>query len=777
IKQQYPDCLIFFRLGDFYELFSDDAVIASKELGIVLTKRVNVPMCGIPWHAHEMYLTRLVKNGHKIAICDQIETPEEAKKRGYKAIVERKVTRIVTSGTLIEDSMLGDKQNNFLLALSNEFNNRIGVAYADVSTGRFFVEEIDSASLLSIISKVSPSEIICPDKLLSKKEFLEKICIYKSIIWALPNNCSSTSAEENLAKFFDIKFIDSFGSFSKCEIEAISEITEYISSVYKSHNIGLSPPKLVKTSEIMHLDHFTRKSLEIDSSPNGKNCSLLHNIDKTLTPHGARLLSRWVMAPLIDTDKINKRLDHIEFFVNHRQILNNVRNTLNHFPDLERALSRILINKAGPRDLKAISISIQKSHELKDNLLGLNFSFDVINNIQKRLDAALVDNLPLLARDGNFIKKGYDAELDEYNELLNNGEYVIQKLQKTYIEEIGITTLKIKNNGILGYFIEVSSNYVSKIPYHFIHRQTLGSSIRYTTKELLDIANKIYSANSNANHREMQIFEELIQYVISFKDSLRVLTDNISFLDVISSLAVLAIENKYVKPIFTNDLAINIRNGRHPVVENMLKAKGTKFIPNNYYLNDNSKTAILTGPNMGGKSTYLRMNALIIIMAQIGSFVPADEAIIGIVDKIFSRVGASDDISYGKSTFMVEMLETATILRQATHRSFIILDEIGRGTSTYDGLAIAWAVVEELALNIKARTIFATHYHELANIKDIIPNVIFLTVKVEEWNEKIVFLYNIEEGFANKSYGINVALLAGFPDRVINRAKEILKNI
>jgi DNA mismatch repair protein MutS len=489
------------------------------------------------------------------------------------------------------------------------------------------------------------------------------------------------------------------------------------------------------------------------------------------------------MNPLIDIQRINKRLDYVEFFINNKDILNEVRDVLKHFPDCERALSRVVINKARPRDLKTILISIQKSLALEcliskfDNLRKLKFSFQSIEKIQKTLEAAIVDSPPLLARDGGFIKSGYDAGLDEYRNFLDNGEHIIQKMQQRYAEETGIPSLKIKNNGVLGYFIEVSPNYASKIPYTFIHRQTVGSAIRYTSKELSEIANKIYSASSNAKYRELEIFEEIIKKITSFSDDLKAVIDSVSFLDVVSSLSLLAIENGYTRPTFTNDKTIDIQNGRHIVVENNLKSSGSKFVANNCVMSGDSEILILTGPNMGGKSTYLRMNAIIIIMAQIGSFVPAERAVIGVVDRIFSRVGASDDISAGKSTFMIEMLETATILRQATERSFVILDEVGRGTSTYDGLAIAWAVIEELGLSMKVRTIFATHYHELINIKNTVPNVKFLTVKVEEWNENIIFLHKIEDGFTSKSYGIHVASLAGFPNKVVNRAKELLSSM
>jgi DNA mismatch repair protein MutS len=782
IKKQNPDCLLLFRLGDFYELFFEDAVKTASELGIVLTQRNGVPMCGIPWHAHEMYLTKLVKNGHRVAICDQVETPEEARLRGWKGPIERKVVRIVTSGTIVEQSMLLEKSHNFLMAISNMLDNKLGVAYADVSTGSFFVEEINCEDLLLTISKISPTEVVCPDSLLSKKDFLESVDKFKSIIIALPNSkFTGNSPSSKLAAFFKVNFIDSFGNFSKCELEAAAEIVEYISDVYSANNVGLSIPKLIHYGDYMVLDHFTRKSLELDKTQNGcKKGSLLHDIDNTLTSQGGRLLERWLMQPLVNTQEIEKRLDFVEFFVNETLVLQEIRNVLKNFPDVERALSRVLLQKAGPRDLRYVAIAIEKFLDLDrvlsklEKLEKLTLSADSLITLKDLLNTSLIAEPPVLTRDGGFIKKGYDRELDELVDLMDNGEYVIQKLQKTYVEETGIQTLKIKHNGTIGYFIEVSPNHISKIPYSFIHRQSLGSCIRYTTRELTDIAGKIYSAESSAKRREMEIFEELIAQIAFFAETIRYISDNASFIDVVTSFSYLAINNHYSRPIISNDKTFYVKNGRHPVVENRLLSNGVKFISNDCEMADDCELLILTGPNMGGKSTYLRQNAIIAIMAQIGSFVPADIAKIGVIDRIFSRVGSSDDISSGKSTFMVEMLETATILRQSTEKSFVILDEVGRGTSTYDGLAIAWAVIEEIATNIKARAIFATHYHELIKIKECLENVRFLTVKVTTWEDQVIFLHKVEEGFASKSYGLNVAALAGFPKKVILRANEVL---
>lgn len=786
IKEEHFETLLFYRLGDFYELFYEDALVASKELGLVLTKRGDVPMCGIPWHASEMYITKLVKNGHRVAICEQMETPEEAKKRGgSKATVERKVTRVITMGTLIEQGMLSEKSNNFLLSISNNHDNKIAIAYADVSTGKFIVEEVSLNELTSTIAKVNPVEIICPDNLLSKKEILDSLDNYKSIIRAIPNSrFMQTSAKERLAKFFKVKFIDSFGNFSNQIIEAASALVEYVAEAYKSDNVNLLFPKIVNHLEHMYLDNFTRRSLELLTSQSGeKKGSLLFNIDKTKTSQGGRMLSRWLMEPLTSVSKINQRLDFVEFFIKTPALLGIVNKYLSNFPDMERSVSRILMKKAGPRDLKCILIALKKAFELNSyisqfqELKSIELSFENVEKITQILDAALIDDVPILSRDGGFIRKGYDSELDEYINILENGESIIKDLQRQYVQETGIPNLKIKNNLVLGYFIEVSPNFAPRVPYKFTHRQSLATSMRYSSEDLVEIANKIYSAESNVKRREIAIFEDLVEMISKEKEKIRFVSDRVSFLDVCSAFSELAIENNYVRPELSSDRIFDIKKGRHPVVENNLKKKGENFIANDCDFSEDVFVSLLTGPNMGGKSTYLRQNAIIVIMSQIGSFVPADFARIGIVDRIFSRVGASDDISSGKSTFMVEMIETATILQHATERSFVILDEIGRGTSTYDGLAIAWAVIEDIAKRINSRTIFATHYHELKELKDSIQQIKFLTVKVEEWNNKIVFLHKIENGFADKSYGINVAALACFPKNVLNRAEEILKKL
>ena len=790
IKEKYNDCLLFYRLGDFYELFFEDARIVSKELGLVLTqKSTGMPMCGVPWHAHEMYLTKLIKKGYRVAICEQTETPEEARaKRGCKATVERKVIRVVTQGTLIESSLIDNKTNNYLLSISigspND-NNNIGLAYADISTGKFFVEEINKNDIMSSIEKISPSEIICPDKLLNNSDILSYLSHYRSIIHPLPNaKFVQSSSIKRLSDFYGVKFIDAFGNFSDHVLDAASAIVEYISSVYIETKINLSIPKMINSSDFMQIDFFTRKSLELQKTLSGdRKGSLLDNIDNTLTSPGSRLLTNWISSPLSNIDKINKRLDYIDFFMNNKSILSDIRSILSDFPDVERSCSRVFMEKSGPKDLNcvrfalAISKNIDKIISKYDILKPLSMTFEGMENLLHNLNNAMQDDVPNLVRDGNFIKKGYDRELDEYRDILQNSEFIIKGLQEKYVNLSQIQNLKIKHNNIIGYFIEISSNYMNKVPYEFIHRQTLASVMRYTTHELMTIANKIYSAESDTIRREFIIFEDLCRKIQFYKKYLENLCYKISFLDCVTSLSDLAIQRDYTRPEIVDEKIMSIKNGRHPVVEMSLSQMGENFVSNDCSMDEKSYISLLTGPNMGGKSTFLRQNAIIVILSHIGSYVPAESAKIGIVDKIFSRVGASDDIASGRSTFMVEMIETATILCQATEKSFVILDEIGRGTSTYDGLSIARAVVESIHDDIKCRTIFATHYHELKNLENTIKNLQFITVHVEEKNDNIIFMHKIKHGFANKSYGIHVASIAGVPQKVIKRAREILKEL
>ena len=782
VKKQYQDSLLFFRLGDFYELFNEDAKIAAKELGLALTKRVDMPMCGIPWHAYEMYLAKLVNNGHKVAICDQLETSDEAKKRtsGGKVTIKRGVTRVITKGTLIESFLMQEKQCNFLLAIFVN-KNKVGLAYADISTCQFQIENISVSELSAALIRIAPEEIICGDDVFCNSEIMQLLHEYKNIIHTVPSVKFTTAyANKVISDFYSAKFLDAF-CCDDVVLSAIAMVIEYVCSMYFDAKIKLAFPTKVVQKEILYMDEFTRKSLEIYKA-NSRGCSLLKTIDKTLTAAGARMLAEWLVKPLNNINKITQRLNFVEFFTKNIEFLNKIRALLKNMPDIERSLTRVYMQKCGPRDLVVVKNAISIIFDINlllssiEFLSDFNFEIEKVRQIYQKIDTAIVDdNIPYLARDGGFIKFGYDCDLDDFRKFSENGELFIKALQDRYIKETGINNLKIKQNSVLGYFIEITPNNISKVPYSFIQRQSLSSGIRYTTADLEEVATKIYTSNENARKRELVIFEQICAEISFFYDILMTASKKAAFLDCITAFAFLAIEQKYVKPDIVNDEILDIVDGLHPVVAHNLAQNGEEFITNSCKIDQNSIVSIVTGPNMGGKSTFLRQNALIIIMAQIGSFVPAKKAIIGVVDKLFSRVGANDDISSGKSTFMVEMLETATILRQATSKSFIIIDEIGRGTSTYDGLSIAWAVINEIHNNIKARTLFSTHYHELCKI--LLKNIQFLTVTVAENNEQITFLHKIVNGFADKSYGIHVAKIAGFPENVTKDAEKILAQL
>jgi DNA mismatch repair protein MutS len=783
IKEKHLDSLLFYRLGDFYELFYEDAEVASAELGLVLTKKQEAPMCGIPWHAYETYLTKLIKKGYKVTICEQDETPEEARrKRGYHSPVNRSVARVVTRGTLIESTLLESNLHNFMMTISIERNNEVGISYIDISTGVFEVAKISSDTILDAIHKVNPSEIVCVDEMLNSRGVLSNLEDYKSIIHTVP--AFAFIKEEGvkiLKNFYGPKCFFDIDALSPQVSMAASMAVYYILNVYMNKDVCIPFPKMLDEKNCLQMDFFTMRSLELTQSQSGKKeNTLIWTIDRTLTPFGLRLLSRWLMYPLIDSTKINKRLDCVEMFCNNTDLLQTVRNKISKFPDMERALSRVIMDRAGPRDVNIIRVGLRKSlilwEDLKNtNLFGENgLLFVGIETLLDVLESSIKDEVPALARDGDFIKPGFDESLDKIRNVIEDGEKIIHDLQKKYVSETKINSLKIKKNNLFGYFIEVAPNYISRVPYSFTRRQTLSSCLRYTTEELSEIADKMYSAEANVLQSELIIFGTITRRIKMFQENLKGLISKIAFVDVISSLALLAKEEKYVRPLITDTKEMLIREGFHPMVKINLRKELIDFTSNDYKCDEKSIISIITGPNMGGKSTFLRQNAIIIIMAQIGSFVPASYALIGVVDRIFSRVGAYDDISRGMSTFMVEMVETASILAKASSNSFIILDEIGRGTSTYDGLSIAISVVEDIHNRINARTIFATHYHEMVKIKEYLTNTEFLTVDVIESGGKISFPHRIVPGFASRSYGIHVAELAGIPRNVVSRAREIL---
>ena len=793
IKDTCRDCLLFYRLGDFYELFFDDAVTASRELDIVLTSRgryagKDIPMCGVPFHSYESYLSRLIKKGYKVAICEQSEDPKEAKKRGASAIVKRDIIRIVTPGTLTEDNILNSRAHNYLMVIYGS-RKGYGIAYSDISTLSVNLTfKPDNETMFDFVHKIMPSEIVVPDDfddglLYDFRKSITKLphfrFDYKKMISAAGNNLEAGN-------------LDIYGNFVREEEIAVGALLDYIETTQKGITCKFNRVNKINDRRFMEIPAATRASLEIFvSNSDNKNMTLRGVIDETVTSGGARLLNEILSEPLLQKDKINARLDGVEFFVNNDIFLEQLRQLLKECYDLERAVSRLSFGRGGPRDLLIILKTVDVVPRLKelfkndDCMASLELpavikemltSFADLADIKNKLTVALKTDVPLLARDGGFIKKGYDAAFD--NECLkrDDGIRFIAELQKKYQDQTGIPNLKIVHNNILGYFIEVTAKVADKLfedKEHFIHRQTLANNVRFTTVELSGLEDELKKSAEIALAMELAIYDDLVKTVVSKSSELLNTAKTVSFFDVLASFAVIARRYDYIRPEITDDNSFIVEKGRHPIVERYM----SDFMSNDCIMDENNRVWLITGPNMAGKSTFLRQNALIAIMAQIGSFVPASKAKIGIVDKVFSRVGASDDLAHGRSTFMVEMTETAVILNQATAKSLVILDEIGRGTSTFDGLSIAWATLEHLHNKNKCRALFATHYHELTVLAETLMNLCLYTIKVKEWDGNIVFLHEIIKGVADRSYGIHVAKLAGMPGSVIARAGEILKQL
>ena len=807
IKSEHKDYLLFYRMGDFYELFFEDAITASRALDIALTKRgkdkgQDIPMCGVPFHAYESYLAKLIRQGYKVAICEQMEDPQEAKKRGYKAIVKREVVRLVTPGTLTEDPLLDAKKNNFLLTLS-KLGDTLGVAWLDISTGDFFLQEIelkgkDEAVVLSnMLSKLSPVEILVSDAYLQNPAAFGVLNTCRELLSVLPAaRFNSENAAKRLCDVFHVDTLDAFGNFSRAEISAAGVLMDYVETTQKGKMPLISRPQKVTESQVLEIDGATRRSLElIDSLSGDKSSSLLGVIDCTVTGAGGRLLASRIANPLKDVAAINERLDAVEFFATFHNVREDLRQVLKACPDVERAVSRLCLGRGGPRDLSAIKQALGLVPALRNLLLGgeaaLSGLPDSVRNVAADLgehtqlvadlQSALKEDLPLLARDGDFIKEGYSAALDEIKRLKTDSHGLIVELQSRYAEATGIQNLKIKFNNVIGYFIEVPSKFATQMleDKQFIHRQSVLNASRFTTVELSELEDKIRGASDKALAMELEIFERMVRDIRLASDSILKTAKALARLDVAAALADLAVEKNYCRPIIDDSLSFDIKDGRHPVVEASINKSGNgTFVGNDCALDENSgRLWLLTGPNMAGKSTFLRQNAIIAVMAQMGSFVPCSYAKIGVIDKIFSRVGASDDLARGRSTFMVEMVETASILNQADERSFVILDEIGRGTATFDGLSIAWAVVEHLHEVNKCRTLFATHYHELTALTSKLPHMTLHCMKIKEFNDEVIFLHEVIDGAADRSYGIHVAKLAGLPKAVLKRAEQVLHHL
>ncbi len=802
IKAANPDCLLFYRMGDFYELFFDDAEVASRALGIVLTKRGkhqghDIPMCGVPIERADEYLHRLIALGHRVAVCEQLEDPAEAKKRGAKSVVRRDVIRLVTPGTLTEDSLLDAKRNNYLLALArarpSSGEDRFALAWIDISTGEFRVAECERASLSAEIARIEPGEIIVSDALYADAEIAPTLSTMPALM-PLPRDVfDGATAERRLAAFFGIATTASFGAFSRLELTAAAAAVTYVERTQIGKRPPLSVPAREAAGATLAIDQSTRSNLELVRTLAGeRRGSLLAAIDRTVTAAGSRLLAQRLAAPLTDPAEIAHRLDTVATFVSDHAARNDLRTQLRAVPDLARALTRIVVGRGGPRDLAAIRDGIFAAAEFSARLSALtDVPRDIAHaiaalrrpnpDIAAELGRALADELPAFRRDGGFVRAGYEAALDEARALRDESRRVVAALQVRYVETTGIRSLKIRHNNVLGYFVDVSAQHGDKLmsaPLNatFIHRQTTAGQVRFTTTELGELEAKIANAADRALALELAIFDRLAATVASASVAIKDAAGALAMIDVATALAALAVERDYVRPDVDNSLAFAIQGGRHPVVEQALQVSGGPFVANDCDLSA-GRIWLVTGPNMAGKSTFLRQNALIAVLAQMGSFVPARAAHIGVVDRLFSRVGAADDLARGHSTFMVEMVETAAILNQAGERALVILDEIGRGTATFDGLSIAWATIEHLHQSNRCRTLFATHFHEMTALAAKLSRLHNATMRVKEWQGDVVFLHEVIAGAADRSYGIAVAKLAGLPPSVIERAKLVLAQI
>ena len=812
LKAVNPGYILFYQLGDFYELFFDDAIEASEKLGLTLTKRgtyqsKDIPMAGVPLKVADEYLQKAIKVGFKVAVVQQMEDPADAKKRGSKAVVKRDVTRLVTPGTLTEDTLLEAGANNFLTALfqnpahETKKETLYSLASLDISTGQFLLSEVKGSDLSGELTKLAPSELLIADILKAESSIRHILDHQPAVQTPVPSAYfNSMSGEAALKDALKVTELDGFGTYKRGELAAIAALLKYVELTQIGKFPLIRTPSRSIENEVMVIDAATRGNLElIKSTRMTKKGSLFDAMDRTVTGAGSRQLAAQINAPLNDVNAINNRLNSLEFFINNSAARDTIRKILRRTPDMARSLSRLSLKRGGPKDLGAIRSGLIVADEVIKELENFKSEHlpETIKQISKsllfasgplkdKLDRFLTEELPLQARDGGFIKEGNHEALDEQRTLRDQSRTIIANLQATYRELTDIKSLKVRHNNQFGYFVEVTqlnANQLLTTPLSetFRHRQTLANNVRFNTEELIETESKITQAADRALAIELELFSELSSDVENSGDQISSCAESLAELDVILGLALLSEEENYTRPIVDNSRTFLIKNGRHPVVEQALrKSKSGPFIENNCELSKQSKKEgaaniwLLTGPNMAGKSTYLRQNALIAIIAQMGCFVPAASAHIGLIDRLFSRVGASDDLARGRSTFMVEMVETAAILNQATDKSLVILDEIGRGTATFDGLSIAWAAVEYLHNISKTRALFATHYHELTVLSEKLAGVTNATIEVKEWNDEIVFLHRVTMGAADRSYGIQVAKLAGLPKAVIKRANEVL---
>ncbi|MFM2129630.1 MAG: hypothetical protein RL477_1176 [Pseudomonadota bacterium] len=815
IKAGHPDALLFYRMGDFYELFFEDAVAAARALDITLTHRgrhqgADIPMCGVPVHSHDTYLARLIRQGFKVAVCEQTEDPAEAKKRGGKSVVARDVVRVITPGTLTEDTLLDSARNNFLAALG-EAQGALALAWLDISTGAFVIGDVDAGRLAAAIARLAPGELLVSDRLAQRDDVA-------GLLRALRNDAAtaitvepaslfdSTNGERRLKRLFAVAALDAYGAFSRAGLAAAGALVDYVELTQKGTLPRLSPPRAEAAGAVMEIDAQTRRNLELTQSLSGsRRGSLLDVVDRTRTGAGARLVAEILSAPLTDAGEINRRLDAVEWLAGDDAPAAAIDAALRDCPDIERALARLTLGRGGPRDLAALREGLTRAGALAAALdalaretvpaLARDWQRDLGDHheLVAHLARALDTNLPLLARDGGFIARGYDAALDETRSLRDESRRLIAGLERDYRDTSKMANLRIRHNNVLGYFIEVRPNQADQLAAapgpkgeekFFHHRQTIASAVRFSTADLADLETRISRAAARALATELEIFARLVAEATApaTAAAIAAAARALAWFDAAQGFARLAREADYVRPKVDASLAFHIEAGRHPVVEAMLRgAEGAAFVPNDCDLGSKRETEdggsrlwLVTGPNMAGKSTFLRQNALIGVLAQIGCFVPAAAAHIGVVDKLFSRVGAADDLARGRSTFMVEMVETAAILNQAGPRALVILDEIGRGTATFDGLSIAWATIEHLHSVNRCRALFATHYHELTALAAKLDELSNHCMRVKEWKGEVVFLHEVGPGTADRSYGIHVARLAGVPEAALARAEEVL---
>ena len=794
IKAQHPSALLFYRMGDFYEMFFQDAVAASEALDIALTKRGThlgqpIQMCGVPVHASESYLLALIRKGFRVAVAEQLEDPADARKRGYKSVVKRDVVRLITPGTLTEDSLLEARRHNYLVAFA-EVRGESSLAWTDISTGEFRVMACPLVRLGTELARLAPKEVLVSDT------FQQGLSGLITEIGASPTHLSrssfdSSAAEKRLCSLFSVESLEAFGQFGRSDLAAMGALVDYLDITQRGKLPLLLPPVVEVSESFMRIDAATRRNLEISASlSGGREGSLIASIDRTLTPGGARLLDRRLSSPSCDVRLIQDRIDRVSVFVEFPELRDALRGLLRQISDVDRALSRLALFRSGPRDL----VTIRRALRVSENVAGmLGNSTEPLKHISKDLvglsalidllDRAIVEQPPHFLADGGFIAAGFDAELDQTRLLRDEGRSVVAQMQAEYITLTGISGLKIKHNNVLGYFVETTDNQSARmlaapLSSTFIHRQTTANQVRFATQALSETEIKILNAASHATEIEKRHYLAICEEVLAHSSAIGVIARGLAEIDLATAFADLAAGESWVAPIVDQSRVFDIREGRHPVVERALRMSGAgQFVANDCTLTSESVPAIwlLTGPNMAGKSTFLRQNAVIAILAQAGSFVPAASARLGIVTQLFSRVGAADDLARGRSTFMVEMVETAAILNQADDRSLVILDEIGRGTATYDGLSIAWATLEHLHAVNRCRALFATHYHELTALAGKLSGVENATVSVKEWEGDVIFLHEVRKGAADRSYGVQVARLAGLPQTVIERAKIVLE--